>query len=131
MAGLLRGGGAAELQAGWHASPCGALRTIPTPPRIRVVWRSTARHANAGSCPGGQGLQHIGRRLGAAQGDHTTGINAVAATLAALRLRDLTGEGQVAAARLDTHPEWLEWKGRLQTGEFWATVGEDWVGAKR
>ena len=30
-----------------------------------------------------------------AQGDHTTGINAVAATLAALRLRDLTGEGQV------------------------------------
>jgi crotonobetainyl-CoA:carnitine CoA-transferase CaiB-like acyl-CoA transferase len=30
-----------------------------------------------------------------AQGDHTTGINALAATLAALRLRDLTGEGQV------------------------------------
>ena len=30
-----------------------------------------------------------------AQGDHTTGVSAVAATLAALRLRDLTGEGQV------------------------------------
>lgn len=30
-----------------------------------------------------------------AQGDHTTGMNALAATLAALRLRDLTGEGQV------------------------------------
>ena len=30
-----------------------------------------------------------------AQGDHTTGINTLAATLAALRLRDLTGEGQV------------------------------------
>ncbi len=30
-----------------------------------------------------------------AQGDHTTGVNTLAATLAALRLRDLTGEGQV------------------------------------
>jgi crotonobetainyl-CoA:carnitine CoA-transferase CaiB-like acyl-CoA transferase len=35
-----------------------------------------------------------------AQGDHTTGINAVAATLAALRLRDLTGEGQVVEISL-------------------------------
>ena len=35
-----------------------------------------------------------------AQGDHTTGINAVAATLAALRLRDLTGEGQVVEVSL-------------------------------
>lgn len=48
-----------------------------------------------------------------------------------VQVMTFTGEGQVAAARLDTHPEWLEWKGRLQTGEFWATVGEDWVGAKR
>ncbi len=30
-----------------------------------------------------------------AQGDHTTGVNTLAATLAALRLRDMTGEGQV------------------------------------
>lgn len=35
-----------------------------------------------------------------AQGDHTTGINTVAATLAALRLRDLTGEGQVVDVSL-------------------------------
>lgn len=48
-----------------------------------------------------------------------------------VQVMTFTSEGQVAAARLDTHPEWLEWKGRLQTGEFWATVGEDWVGAKR
>ncbi len=35
-----------------------------------------------------------------AQGDHTTGINGLAATLAALRLRDLTGEGQVVEISL-------------------------------
>lgn len=35
-----------------------------------------------------------------AQGDHTTGMNALAATLAALRLRDLTGEGQVVEISL-------------------------------
>ena len=35
-----------------------------------------------------------------AQGDHTTGINAVAAALAALRLRDLTGEGQTVEISL-------------------------------
>ena len=35
-----------------------------------------------------------------AQGDHTTGINGVAATLAALRLRDLTGHGQVVEISL-------------------------------
>lgn len=35
-----------------------------------------------------------------AQGDHTTGINALAATLAALRVRDATGEGQVVEVAL-------------------------------
>ncbi len=35
-----------------------------------------------------------------AQGDHTTGINGLAATLTALRLRDLTGEGQVVEISL-------------------------------
>jgi crotonobetainyl-CoA:carnitine CoA-transferase CaiB-like acyl-CoA transferase len=35
-----------------------------------------------------------------AQGDHTTGINGLAATLAALRLRDLTGKGQVVEVSL-------------------------------
>ncbi|HEX6031371.1 MAG TPA: CoA transferase, partial [Tepidiformaceae bacterium] len=35
-----------------------------------------------------------------AQGDHTTGMNALAATLAALRVRDQTGEGQVVEVTL-------------------------------
>jgi crotonobetainyl-CoA:carnitine CoA-transferase CaiB-like acyl-CoA transferase len=35
-----------------------------------------------------------------AQGDHTTGMNALAASLAALRVRDQTGEGQVVEVTL-------------------------------
>lgn len=35
-----------------------------------------------------------------AQGDHTTGINGLAATLVALRLRDITGKGQVVDVSL-------------------------------
>ncbi len=35
-----------------------------------------------------------------AQGDHTTGMNALAAIFAALRLRDLTGDGQVVEVTL-------------------------------
>ena len=46
-----------------------------------------------------------------------------------VQVMTFTSEGHVAAARLDTHPEWLEWKGQLQVGEFWTSVGEDWVGA--
>jgi len=36
--------------------------------------------------------------------------------------------GQATAARLDQHEEWPRWQGKLQTGEFWQSVGEDWVG---
>jgi crotonobetainyl-CoA:carnitine CoA-transferase CaiB-like acyl-CoA transferase len=46
-----------------------------------------------------------------AQGDHTTGINALAATLAALRLRDQTGKGQAVEVSLQ------------QTGAY--TIGTD------
>ena len=28
--------------------------------------------------------------------------------------------------RLDQHPDWLEWKDVMSTGEFWSMVGEDW-----
>lgn len=44
-----------------------------------------------------------------------------------VQVMSFVADGEVAAARLDTHPEWLEWKGSLQTGEFWSSVGEDWV----
>jgi predicted ATPase len=36
-------------------------------------------------------------------------------------------DGHVAAARLDRHEEWSKWKGKLQSGEFWQSVGEAWV----
>ena len=31
-------------------------------------------------------------------------------------------------ARLSDHPDWAHYQGQIRTGEFWATVGEDWVG---
>lgn len=37
-------------------------------------------------------------------------------------------DGTATAARLDEHPDWEKWSGMLQTGEFWTSVGEDWVG---
>ena len=36
-------------------------------------------------------------------------------------------DGRVSAARLDLHEDWPRWQGKLQTGEFWQSVGEDWV----
>lgn len=33
------------------------------------------------------------------------------------------------AARLSQHPEWAMGSTLCRTGEFWSTVGEDWVGA--
>ena len=40
-------------------------------------------------------------------------------------------EGQVVAARLDQHEDWPNWKGKLQTGEFWQSAGESWVKASK
>jgi predicted ATPase len=36
-------------------------------------------------------------------------------------------DGRVVAARLDQHEDWPKWEGKLQTGEFWQSVGESWV----
>jgi predicted ATPase len=39
--------------------------------------------------------------------------------------------GHVTAARLDRHEDWSRWEGKLQTGEFWQSVGENWVGEQQ
>lgn len=36
-------------------------------------------------------------------------------------------DGEVYAARQSTHPDRAEWIGKLDPGEFWASVGEQWV----
>jgi ABC-type branched-subunit amino acid transport system ATPase component len=35
--------------------------------------------------------------------------------------------GAVIAKRLSNHPDWERMKGLMGTGEFWGTVGEEWV----
>lgn len=47
-----------------------------------------------------------------------------------VQVMSLGDSSHVSAARLDQHPEWPKWKGMMQTGEFWQSVGEAWVVAK-
>lgn len=36
-------------------------------------------------------------------------------------------DGAMRAMSLARHPEWSKWKAQLRAGEFWSSVGEDWV----
>ena len=40
----------------------------------------------------------------------------------------LRDDGSVAVGALNQHPEFDRWKDEMNPGEFWSTVGEDWVG---
>jgi hypothetical protein len=52
--------------------------------------------------------------------------------LAEVRVMALDKEGHAHCAKLADHPESERWRKMLRTGEFWASVGEDWVlGAAR
>ncbi len=42
-------------------------------------------------------------------------------------LTTLRKDGSVAAGRLNEHPEFDRWKDEMKPGEFWSTVGEDWI----
>lgn len=35
--------------------------------------------------------------------------------------------GRAHCRKLTEHPDWERWKDVMQTGEFWSSVGEDWV----
>lgn len=38
-------------------------------------------------------------------------------------------QGRTVCKKLTDHPEWGKWKGSLRSGEFWGSVGEDWITA--
>jgi energy-coupling factor transporter ATP-binding protein EcfA2 len=38
-------------------------------------------------------------------------------------------DGLAVCRKLTDHPNWEKWKGRMRPGEFWGSVGEDWVTA--
>jgi hypothetical protein len=44
-----------------------------------------------------------------------------------VRLTILDDDGAVLTARLQDHPEFERWKDVMTPGEFWSTVGEEWI----
>ncbi|HUU96907.1 MAG TPA: AAA family ATPase [Phycisphaerae bacterium] len=46
-------------------------------------------------------------------------------------LTTLRDDGSVVAGRLHEHPEFERWKDEMKPGEFWSTVGEDWLKDKK
>ena len=44
-----------------------------------------------------------------------------------IRLTSLLDDGTALVAELTDHPEFKRWKDLMSPGEFWSTVGEDWV----
>ncbi len=48
-----------------------------------------------------------------------------------IRLTTRLGDGSVACARLDEHPDFEKWKEAMAPGEFWSMVGEKWVGERQ
>jgi predicted ATPase len=48
-------------------------------------------------------------------------------SLEEVRVMALDKDGYARCRRLSDHPESAQWRKMLRTGEFWASVGEDWV----
>jgi predicted ATPase len=48
-------------------------------------------------------------------------------SLEEVRVMALDEDGYAKCRRLSDHPESARWRKMLRTGEFWASVGEDWV----
>ncbi len=44
-----------------------------------------------------------------------------------VRLTTLRDDGTAVCGRLDEHPEFEKWKESMTPGEFWSTVGEQWL----
>ena len=48
-------------------------------------------------------------------------------SLEEIRVMALDKDGYARCGRLSDHPESEKWRKMLRTGEFWASVGEDWL----
>lgn len=46
---------------------------------------------------------------------------------AQVRIVRSTPETGTVCRRLTDHPDWKEWEGSMNAGEFWTYVGEDWL----
>ena len=44
-----------------------------------------------------------------------------------VRLTTMRDDGSVVAGKLNDHPDFERWKDEMKPGEFWSTVGEDWL----
>lgn len=44
-----------------------------------------------------------------------------------VRLTTLRDDGSVVVGSLNEHPDFDRWKDEMKPGEFWSTVGEDWL----
>ena len=48
-----------------------------------------------------------------------------------VRLTTLRDDGSVVAGTLNEHPDFERWKDEMKPGEFWSSVGEDWLREKK
>lgn len=44
-----------------------------------------------------------------------------------VRVMKANSQGRVRCRKLTEHPDWNYWKDLMKPGEFWSSVGEDWV----
>ena len=48
-----------------------------------------------------------------------------------VRVMKLDPRGRAVCKALTDHPDWPHWKDLMNPGEFWSSVGEDWIFGER
>lgn len=48
-----------------------------------------------------------------------------------VRVMQLDGQGRAGCKALTDHPDWPRWRDFMNPGEFWSSVGEDWIFGER
>lgn len=49
----------------------------------------------------------------------------------AVRVLQLDERGRTKCKALTDHPDWPRWRDYMNPGEFWSSVGEDWIFGER